>query len=158
MSVDGNASPEDRVENVEMVVPGKGVDFGYDWSESLGVFPLVDVPVDYCMSEDKRPTVAAIDRRTVVVFHLVADATVDVLGHCQLSAAWRDKWGRAHPVLSQLVPLVRASLKHLSCILLFLLVGDLRERHIGDIEEAILLFGRERVARCTNRRCLLAQS
>lgn len=75
------------MENVEVVVPGKGIDFGYDWSEGLGVLPLIDVSVDYGMSEEMRPTAAVPDRRTVVVFHLVAHATVNVLGQCQLWAA-----------------------------------------------------------------------
>lgn len=74
------------------------------------------------------------------MFDLVPDATLYMLQVIGLSDVCLSYYTAfTHPVLPELVPLVRSRLQHLAGIFLFVVVGHLRERDIRDVEDTILL-------------------
>ena len=68
------------------------------------------------------------------MLQLVMYTIVYVLGQDWLSVwCWISE---THPILARLVSLIRTLFFHLSDVFLLLLVGNMRERNVGDVKDA----------------------
>ena len=73
--------PQNGIEDIEVVVSAESIDFGQDGVEHFRILPFVDMPVRCsCLKSAMTSRLTRPGLLTVVLFDLILDAAVHVLG------------------------------------------------------------------------------